>query len=139
MTTPSRERQERIYRGSLQTVTQPIPTAPLSSTARSDRTIGIIRSIDYAAGVIKWQRLRYSGNPPKVGEYEAYGEVEDGYPLELSVLADYEIWVWGPGEPDVRAVPVRAEKVGGAWILSIIFKPDGSELPANEPMAGCSG
>jgi len=139
MTTPSRERQERISRGAATTTTQPIPTAPLSSTAPSGRTIGIIRLIDPVAGVIKWQRIRYKDNPPKAGEYEAFGDVEDGYPLELSVLGDYAIWVWGEAPPDQRAQPVRAERLGGSWILSIIFKPDGSELPADEPMAGCSG
>lgn len=135
----SRQRAERIVRGSKQVATQAIPTSAVAAVPPATRVVGLIRRIDFDEGVIYWQRLRYSSRPPVVGAYETYGAIEKGYPLECALLEDYAVWVWGDSEPSVMTIPIEAVRSGGVWILQVIFKPDGSEVPADEPMSGCSG
>jgi len=131
-------RQERIYEGSKQEVTQPVPT---SATARAPggRFVCVLRSIDHARSVLRWQRLRYVSKPPVEGHCETYGPIEDGYPLECAALRDYDIWVWGTGAPDKRTVSMEAVKTNGYWLLRVIYKPDGSPMDPAAPMSGFSG
>ena len=124
----------------------PVQTAT-EQTRRTDglapmppSVIGIIRSVDTAAGVIKWQRIAYKNNPPVAGQLEATGPLLDGYPLETARAEDYEVWAWPDrnGDPTLMAVPIRASRRGGVWIIEVMFKPDGSVLDPGEEMPGCN-
>ncbi len=83
------------------------------------RVVGVIRSIDEVNKVIRWQRVRYKGKPPVVGQYKAYGPIEDGYPMEFSALDEYK----GLESSDPlteTAQPIIATFRHGAWILEAL-------------------
>jgi hypothetical protein len=68
--------------------------------------------------VLRWQRGRYArGQVPTYGEYEAYGPVETGYPMETKKGADYTaLKVAGSDIPE-SATFIRATWRGGFWIV----------------------
>ncbi len=93
--------------------------------ASEPRVLGVIRTVE--TDRLIWQRLRYSRRNasgelirPTVGQYEAYGPVEDGYPLECSALSEYEDIKTGNGAAiTADTTPIRAVFRGGFWILEM--------------------
>ena len=115
------------------------PEAPSSSgEARSQVyapnsiwTLGVIRDVgkyvgtDWTPGtssdpgsVLRWQRGRYArGQQPTYGEYEAYGPVETGYPVETKKGSDFvALKVPTSGIPGSAGF-IRATWRGGFWII----------------------
>ena len=129
------QRQRRISEGAKQHTTQPQGTAPVAPVVQ--HVMGIIRSIDYEQKKMRWQRIAYKSNPPKEGELEAFGPIEDGYPVESAKVIHYAQWVW-PGEPSENCLPIEAWKRKGAWILHIYMKVRSSKLDPNTAPSGCS-
>lgn len=102
------------------------------------RVIGVIH--DIANGVIRWQRIRYKRGVPTRGEYERYGRIEDGYPMETAIIEDYAVWKWGSGAVSTSTHPIMATFRGGYWIIEVPLKPDGSVLVGTIlPAAGGQG
>ena len=102
----------------------------------SPRAIGVLRSI--VGDVLKWQRIRYKDRPPVVDKYEAYGAIEDGYPLETATADIYDQWVFGDGAVDITVLPIEAVYRGGYWIIHQVFKGESSPLDPEGEIAGCN-
>ena len=125
-----RDRQRRIA---------PPPTSSSSGEGRSQVyapnsiwTLGVVRDVghfvetlfvsDTGAGdttigdAIRWQRIRYKRGAPTVGQYVAYGKVEDGYPLEGKKGADYTA-LKVTGEITATVTPIRATWRHKFWII----------------------
>lgn len=100
------------------------------------RVLGVI--VEIIAGVIKWQRIRYKRGTPTVGEYERFGPIEDGYPLETAVASHYAVLVWGNEPVSTLTYPIYAVHRGGYWIIEIPLKGIPSVLDGTATPSGCS-
>jgi len=128
----------------------PPPQEPAEGEPRSTAhapnsvwTLGVVRAVN--GDVISWQRMRYKRGvpkgPPKVGEYEAYGPVEKGYPLEGMKGSDYSVLVFTAPVLTEAVEPIRAAWRNGFWIMERIAAGGGSIRPArlaSAPAAGAS-
>ena len=87
-----------------------------------------------------FQRIRYSTDPPQVGQYETYGELTRGYPLPTAPYSFYEVWVWpeDAGPISTLTVPLLAMRIEGIWILMVASKLDASLLDPDAPVSGCN-
>ena len=132
---------ELVARGErLQRSTPPVTVRSNKTTdapSSGVRAIGVIR--DISGDVIKWQRIRYKDRPPVVGNYEAYGPIEDGYPIETATAGIYKQWEFGDGDVDITVLPIEAVQRGGSWIIYQLFKAESSPLDAEGEIAGCNG
>jgi len=94
-------------------------------------TLGVIRDVGKYAGtvwtsgtpsdpgsVLRWQRGRYArGQQPTFGEYEAYGPVETGYPVETKKGSDFVALKVSGSDIPGSAGFIRATWRGGFWII----------------------
>jgi len=94
-------------------------------------TLGVIRDVGKYVGtvwtsgttsdpgsVLRWQRGRYArGQQPTFGEYEAYGPIETGYPVETKKGSDFVALKVPTSDIPGSAVFVRATWRGGFWII----------------------
>lgn len=135
-------RQRRITEGARTAVSQPAGTAS-PAVPPSSRYIGIVRDVITRPGqpptvidVIRWQRVRYRDKTPVFGQYEAYGDVEDGYPLEFTKATDYTS-LKVTGEPTSSSTPIVAVKRRGVWIIER-FGGSGAVFPVSLVQSGGS-
>jgi len=126
------------------------------------RVIAVLDHID--GDILYWQRIRYANrripkvprpayagtpgdpnDPPRAevaGEYERFGPIKKGYPLETTDPADYEGVKWGSAAIDKTTTPVWATFRHGAWIIELMgggspirFVRVLDTLPTNTPSA----
>ncbi len=141
-----RDRQRRLRATQGRRLTQPARSEAQQNEPSWIRVV--LRSVDVEAGEMYFHRIRYATSPPEVGQYEAFGSLERGYPLETAIYEDYEVWAWPemiPGEDgevdnpvSTLTVPLLATRTRGYWVLMVPLKGDGSLLPADEPVNECN-
>ena len=89
-------------------------------------TLGVVRNV--VGNLITWQRLRYKrGQVPTIGQYTAYGPIENGYPLEGKRAADYTLLKL-VGGPTTATIPIRAAWRGRYWIIEFIDSQNNWQL-----------
>ncbi len=72
------------------------------------RIPGVITAIDRVQGLMKWRRVRYQSTPPKPGDFELYGDVETGHPIETATIDDYTLR---------QVIPVHALYKHGSYLI----------------------
>ena len=138
-------RDRRIRAEARQRTAQPARSAE-PSPGRSWIPV-VLRSVDVATGEMYFHRLDYSTDPPEVGAYKTFGNLERCYPLPTAVYADYEPFVWpefveGSDPPQeypvtTLTIPMMALKHRGHWIVQIPLKGLAGLLDLSLPISGC--
>lgn len=120
-------RSQRLFGEQEQATNRPRNADPVRTTPAT-QVAAVVREV--LADKLRWQRVRWKTTAPLVAE--AFGEIEDGYPLETTPIEAYRPFIYSAAALSANYFPCLASKRNGAWILTPARKLHGSVLDVGQ-------